>query len=247
MIDKPLTQLPNQSELWQQTLGWQPTIQQQQKFEQLYQQILLGNQQLNLTRITDPQEFWEKHLWDSLCGIRPLGFENSQQQIIDIGTGAGFPGIPVAIVLPRSRVTLLDSTRKKIAFLQTLGKTLDLDNITPLVGRSEAIGQQPTYRETYDLALIRAVGTASVCAEYSLPLLKVGGTAVLYRGHWDNSDTASLTETVFPLGGEVSEIVPFPTPITHSQRHCIYLQKVQPTPPEFPREVGVPKQQPLSG
>jgi 16S rRNA (guanine527-N7)-methyltransferase len=245
MTDDTITQLPEFSEIWQQTLHWQPNAEQQQQFEQLYQQVLLGNRQLNLTRITGPQEFWEKHLWDSLCPISQLELTDTQQRIIDIGTGAGFPGIPIAIALPQSQVTLLDSTRKKIAFLHSLNQTLGLNNLVPLVGRAEAVGQQSTHRETYNLALIRAVGAASVCAEYSLPLLKVGGTAILYRGQWEEGETEALTQAASQLGGILTEIMSFTTPLTHSQRHCICLQKVKPTPPRFPRGVGIPKQQPL--
>ncbi|WP_338038670.1 16S rRNA (guanine(527)-N(7))-methyltransferase RsmG [Neosynechococcus sphagnicola] len=108
--------LPELPELWEITLGWQPTAHQQQQFQQIYEQILMGNQRLNLTRITDPLEFWEKHLWDSLQGVAPLLSQPSVQpglRVIDIGTGAGFPGLPVAIARPDATITLLDSTQKK--------------------------------------------------------------------------------------------------------------------------------------
>jgi len=112
--------LPEMAEIWQQTLNWQPSDHQQGQFQRLYHLILEGNRQLNLTRITDPQEFWEKHLWDSLRGIAPKGeFISSLQQgvsVIDIGTGAGFPGIPVTIIAPNCTITLMDSTRKKNYF-----------------------------------------------------------------------------------------------------------------------------------
>ena len=112
--------LPKLEEVWQPTLQWQPDFEQQQQFQQLYEEILAGNRQLNLTRITAPEEFWEKHLWDSLAAMKWLGKiveiekTKSPQQVIDIGTGAGFPGIPVAIAFPLSQVTLLDATRKKL-------------------------------------------------------------------------------------------------------------------------------------
>ncbi len=243
-----LPQLPDFSELWQETLGWQPNEEQQTLFQQLYTQILLANRQFNLTRITEPEEFWEKHLWDSLKGIAASGlgddsFDN--QRIIDIGTGAGFPGLPIAIAYPTTEVTLLDSTRKKIAFLQTLSEELGITNTIPLAGRSEEMGQHPNHRESYDLALARALGSASVCAEYALPLLKIGGVAVLYRGHWQEEETEALAEAVFPLGGSLLEVEAFTTPITNSQRHCIYISKEEETPSEFPRPVGIPTQHPL--
>ena len=252
--------LPSLSEvanIWQQTLDWTPTVQQQVQFQQLYEFILEGNRQFNLTRITDPQEFWEKHLWDSLRGIAPLlrdgGDENvisaptllSSLSFIDIGTGAGFPGIPVAITVANSTVTLLDSTQKKMTFVEKLRAALDLTNVKTLTGRSEEVGQQPQHRQTYDVALIRAVGTASVCAEYALPLLKQGGLAVIYRGNWTQEETKALENAVNQLGGVIESIEKFTTPLTDSIRHCLYLRKVATTPVQFPRPVGVPTQKPL--
>ncbi|MBD2436204.1 16S rRNA (guanine(527)-N(7))-methyltransferase RsmG [Nostoc sp. FACHB-110] len=241
--------LPEMAEIWQQTLNWQPTTQQQEKFQQLYQSILEGNAQLNLTRITEPQEFWEKHLWDSLRGIVQQGqFIPSLQEgasVIDIGTGAGFPGVPVGIIAPNSTVTLLDSTRKKINFIDKVITALELKNCQTLVGRSEEIGQQTQHRQIYDLALIRAVGTTSVCAEYTLPLLKQGGLAVIYRGTWTEEETQALHNAVKQLGGEVESIEQFITPLSDSIRNCLYLRKIATTPAKFPRAVGVPTQKPL--
>jgi 16S rRNA (guanine527-N7)-methyltransferase len=234
------------AEVWQQTLSWQPTPAQQDSYQQFYQAILQGNQRLNLTRITEPQDFWEKHLWDSLVGIQPwLSQPSKPLQVADVGTGAGFPGIPVAIACPSWQLTLLDSIEKKIAFLETTGQALGLTNIRPAVGRAEQIGQLPAHREQYDLALIRAVATASVCAEYTVPLLKLGGTAVLYRGQWSDSETADLQRTVQVLGATVEQIKQWMTPLSHSVRHCVYLQKTAPTPSTYPRAVGMPTQKPL--
>ena len=241
--DKPL--LPEMADLWQQTLNWQPTAEQQCQFQHLYELILEGNRHLNLTRITDPVEFWEKHLWDSLRGIVPVLSDEQPRRVIDIGTGAGFPGIPVAIALARCTVTLLDSTRKKISFLNTLLAQLSLQNVNTVTARAEEVGQLPHHRQTYDIALVRAVGSASVCAEYALPLLKPGGLAVLYRGHWTPAETETLSSAVDQLGGVIDSTEEFTTPLSNSVRHCLYLRKVSPTSDEFPRPVGVPAQQPL--
>lgn len=233
--------LPQMADIWQQTLNWQPTVEQQQLFQQLYEGILEGNRQLNLTRITEPVDFWEKHLWDSLRGVwsptlrvSGTGSEDNSEinptpmKVIDIGTGAGFPGLPVAIAFPHYSVTLLDSTRKKISFLETLLVKLGINNATTLTGRGEALAVQPQHRQTYDIALLRAVAPAPVCAEYAMPLLKTGGLAILYRGHWTDDETEALKPVIERLGGAIELIESFTTPITNSVRHCLYLRSYAP-------------------
>jgi len=259
-VDVPL--LPTHLDVWQQTMDWQPDAAQLEAFQKLYALILAGNQILNLTRLTEPEDFWEKHLWDSLRGLRLFltqsltdpNFLNqlpretdlgSSQTVIDIGTGAGFPGVPGAIARSDWQVTLLDSTHKKVQFLEQLTNQLALKNVATLSERVETVGQSPTHRTVYDIALLRAVAPASVCAEYALPLLTVGGVAVLYRGQWSEADTADLKPVVQYLGGTVEAIETFQTPLTRGDRACIYLRKTAPTPPEFPRAVGVPAQKPL--
>ena len=249
--------LPAMLDIWQKTLHWQPSDRALAQFSQLYRAILEGNQQQNLTRITDPQEFWEKHLWDSLLGVAPFFIPDSlallkekiafsaSLNLIDIGTGAGFPGLPIAIAKPEWSVTMVDSTRKKITFIIQAIAKLQLSNTHPIVGRAEALGRQTAHREQYDLALIRAVGQASVCAEYVLPFVKVGGFAVLYRGHWQESETIALKSAVKQLGSEINCIEQTTTPLSESIRHCIYLYKHSPISSKFPRQVGIPNQQPL--
>lgn len=226
-------QLPDMNAVWQETLNWQPTPEQQVLFQQLFELIIQFNQQLNLTRLTEPEEFWEKHLWDSLRGISFLLSEKNPlspgTKFIDIGTGGGFPGIPLAVIFPESSVTLLDSTRKKITALTTILEELKINNTIPWVGRAEALGQHPKHRESYDFALLRAVAPPSVSAEYALPLLKVGGTAILYRGHWTPEEEQQLISAVKQLGGVLESVDGFTTPLTQSIRHCLYLKKVRPT------------------
>lgn len=226
--------LPEMHEIWQQTLNWQPSTEQQAQFQQLYEAIVAGNQKLNLTRITAPEEFWEKHLWDSLRGIAPLlptSFVGAHSlplhKIIDIGTGAGFPGIPIAIALPNSDVTLLDSTQKKIAFLNSLIDRMSWQNIQTLVGRAENVNKEPQHNHNYDVVLIRAVAAADVCANYALPFLKSEGLAILYRGNWTSEEEINLENQLKKLGGKVENIEKFTTPLNQNMRHCIYLRKIK--------------------
>ena len=245
------TLLPQPTDPWP-SLNWQPEEAQRAGFQRLYEAIVRGNQQVNLTRLTEPSAFWEKHLWDSLYGIAPWLSPGDAltplppvQSVIDIGTGGGFPGLPVAMARPDWQVTLLDATRKKIAFLAELSQSLGLSNVQTLADRAESAGHHPQHREAYDLALIRAVGPAATCAEYALPFLKVGGVAVLYRGQWTDAEAASLRQAIGQLGGEEMTVQATHTPLSLSVRHCLYVRKGRPTPKQFPRAVGVPTKQPL--
>nr|WP_215610180.1 16S rRNA (guanine(527)-N(7))-methyltransferase RsmG [Leptothoe spongobia] len=243
--------LPVNSEIWQETLQWQPSTAQQALFDSLYQGVLDGNRQVNLTRITEPAEFWEKHLWDSLSGLAPW-YEPEKpewlptvKRVIDIGTGGGFPGVPVAISRPQWQVTLLDSTRKKIAFLETLCQQLGLTNTDCLVERAETVGKDPKHRAQYDLAMVRAVGPASTCAEYALPLLKKSGFAIIFRGQWTDEEEELFMGALDTLGGELVAVCSWETPLTQGNRHCLYIKKVAKTEKEFPRHVGIPAKHPL--
>ena len=270
-MEQETAALPQHLECWQETLHWQPNPLQQQQFQHLYAQTLQGNRQLNLTRITEPEAFWEKHLWDSLSGIKPWlaasepeAAESVLQTLppnlspnlpstlppncrsIDVGTGAGFPGLPIALVQPSWTVTLLDSTRKKMAFVETMLAELDIKNAKTLSDRVEEAAHHPRHRAAYDLATLRAVAAAAACAEYALPLLKVGGIAVLYRGQWIEEEAIALEAALQVLGGRLVAVEAFKTPISQSDRHCLYLKKEKPTSPEFPRPTGIPTRVPLA-
>ncbi|MGB0562558.1 MAG: 16S rRNA (guanine(527)-N(7))-methyltransferase RsmG [Spirulinaceae cyanobacterium] len=239
--------LPLNTTPWQRSLQWQPTAAQQAQFERLYQAILVGNQQLNLTRLIEPTEFWEKHLWDAIAGLLPLRhyLDLEKGRAIDVGTGPGFPGLPLAIWQPHLTVTLLDATQKKVRFLQELVQNWASLQVQAIAARAEALGQDPGYREQFQIALIRAVAAPAVCVEYVLPLLAIGGVAVLYQGQWEEGRSQALIPIIQSLGGELLEVVSLTTPLTQSQRHWLYLRKTQPTPAQYPRAVGVPTKRPL--
>ncbi|MDJ1172192.1 16S rRNA (guanine(527)-N(7))-methyltransferase RsmG [Roseofilum sp. BLCC_M154] len=249
-VSPSIPSLPPSLEIWQQTMNWQPTPSQFNQFQQLYGLILAGNRHMNLTRITEPTEFWEKHLWDS---IRPLAFCLSSSQLsdlalkpwpcdrasdaehyrplrgLDIGTGGGFPGLPVAFALqpvyPHLQLTLLDSTQKKILFLEEAIATLHLPYVKAQVGRAEEISHQPAYNQQYDFCLIRAVAKAEICLQYAFPFLKSGGLAILYRGRWSPEEEKILKQTLRSLKGKLTGIDAFVTPLSQATRHCIYVHK----------------------
>ena len=239
------TDLPTMEQIWQSTIDWSPSEEQQSQLQLLYTAVVTANHSLNLTSIIQPEEFWEKHLWDSIRGVGELINSPDAIKSIDIGTGAGFPGLPLAIARPDWQVTLVDSTAKKIGFIQSIAPTIRLTNIHPIINRIEEIGQQIQHRHQYDLATIRAVASANICAEYALPLVKLGGIAILYRGNWTEEEGASLAIAVGKLGGEIMTVDRFNTPITNSIRHCIRIKKIDATHPYYPRAVGVPTHKPL--
>ncbi|GAB4218511.1 MAG: 16S rRNA (guanine(527)-N(7))-methyltransferase RsmG [Synechococcales cyanobacterium] len=234
---------------WQETLDWQPSSEVLVRFQQLHERVILGNQQQNLTRLTDAADFWEKHLWDSLRGLHSgatlsaLGTQTAS--LIDLGTGAGFPGIPIALVLPHWAVTLVDATKRKIAFVQETATALGLTQVTTVAERAEPLGHRQGYREAFDWAVIRAVGAAPVCAEYALPCVKVGGKAILYRGHWTADEEVTLRQVLEQLGGSLVKVDAFQTPLSQAVRHCLVIEKVAPIADRFPRAIGIPAKEPL--
>lgn len=222
--------LPPMIEVWQNTFNWQPSNEQQVQFNHLYQTVITANQHLNLTRITEETDFWEKHIWDSLAGIFPRlqpGELPDKGHLLDIGTGAGFPGLPIAISCPNYQVTLLDSTQKKIAFVQNLIAQLGLQNAQGVPGRAEELYHKKSEQNCYDLVTLRAVAPAPQCAKYALPFLKLNGIAILYRGHWTVAEEESLHPVIDKLGGVLESVSAFKTPLTQSVRHCLYLRKIR--------------------
>ncbi|MFN4789198.1 MAG: 16S rRNA (guanine(527)-N(7))-methyltransferase RsmG [Pseudanabaena sp.] len=207
---------------WQSTLNWLPNSEQLAQFEKLYKLVLDENSKQNLTRITAPDDFWEKHLWDSLRGV--FAFWNCENiKLIDIGTGAGFPGLPIAIAKPSWQVTLVDSKQKKVAFVNQTINDLHLQNAIAQVGRVEELNQTSSYKKKYDLAVVRAVGKPDICASYCLPFLKGSGVAILYRGQWLPEESKQIDLFCEKQGLQVVKQDRFQTPLTEGIRHSVYL------------------------
>jgi 16S rRNA (guanine527-N7)-methyltransferase len=217
--------MPHFSDLfehWQSTLNWSPNSDQIAQFEKLYDLVIEGNSKQNLTRITAPDDFWEKHLWDSLRGVLAY-WDRENIKVIDIGTGAGFPGLPIAIAKPSWQVTLVDSKQKKVAFVEQTIQDLQLTNAIAQVGRVEDLNQISSHKKKYDLAVVRAVGKPDICASYCLPFLKKSGTAILYRGQWLPEESEQLDIFCEEQRLQVVKQDRFQTPITASVRHSVYL------------------------
>ncbi|OAB58435.1 hypothetical protein AY600_08945 [Phormidium willei BDU 130791] len=197
------------------------------QFQRFYEAVVQGNRQVNLTRILEPLDFWEKHLWDSLRGVAPfLRGEFSlppQPRVVDIGSGGGFPGIPLAIARPDWSFTLVDSTQKKVRFLQAAIAHLGLSQTQAIAGRAETLGALRPYRGSYDLGLLRAVASPSVCLRYVRPWLKPGGWVVLYRGQWRDEEQQDLQPGL--SGFELVTIDGFVTPETQATRHAVILRR----------------------
>ncbi|MEO0309529.1 MAG: 16S rRNA (guanine(527)-N(7))-methyltransferase RsmG [Gloeomargarita sp. DG02_3_bins_56] len=191
------------------------------RWQALYEMIVRGNEQMNLTRITAPADFWEKHLWDSAQGIQPYLGVTAAWQVIDVGTGAGFPGLVVALLQPHWRVTLLDSRRKKTRFLEQVITDLHLENVVTLTGRAEVLGAVAPHHRAYDLVLMRAVAPASTALGYGTPWLKPDGRLVLYQGHWTAAQTQGLTPHL--QGLTLRRIDACTTPLTQGVRHYLHL------------------------
>jgi 16S rRNA (guanine527-N7)-methyltransferase len=215
------------SQYWQKTLNWVPTLDQELSFQSVYDLVLEGNKTQNLTRIVTPSDFWEKHIWDSLRGVLPF-WSQQNFKVIDIGSGAGFPGIPVAIAHPTWQVTLLDSTSKKTTFINHLSQSIFLTNVTPVTGRAEQLNSTISHYQQYDLVLVRAVGNADLCAQYSIPFLKKSGIAILYRGQWTDAEQQTLNDTCKLLRSKMMYLDRFSTPLTSGMRNCVHLSRVEP-------------------
>ncbi|NUM48883.1 MAG: 16S rRNA (guanine(527)-N(7))-methyltransferase RsmG [Anaerolineales bacterium] len=222
-------------------LGLTPT--QQRAFVQYANLLQTWNQKFNLTAIRDPDEIWHKHFLDSLTCLRAMR-GTPLQRVIDVGTGAGFPGLVLKIACPEIHLTLVEAVAKKAAFCAEVVHTLGLDHVEIQTARAEALAQAPAHREQYDWAVARAVAPLSVLAEYLLPFVKVGGKMLAQKGQESAQEVKQAENALSTLGGELEQVLPVPLP--GGEAHTlIVIAKVRPTPDRFPRRVGIPAKRPL--
>ena len=204
--------------------------------------LLEWNEKINLTAITQPDEVKLKHFVDSLTVLKYI---NDDDKVIDIGTGAGFPGIPLKIMKENTKITLLDSLNKRINFLNIVIETLNLRNIQAIHGRAEEIARNKLYREKYDVAVSRAVANLSTLTEYMLPFVKVGGKCICMKGANVNEELERAQNAIKELGGEIERVDNFYLSDNDNERNIIVIKKVKETNPKYPRKAGTPSKEPL--
>ena len=207
-------------------------------------ELIEWNQKFNLTAIRDVKGIRTKHFLDSFSCV--LAWKaNPPANLIDIGTGAGFPGIPLKIIYPNTKVTLVESVGKKAMFCQHIVSLLGLEGVEVVNARAEDLGQMREHREKYDWGLARAVANMCVLAEYLLPLVQVGGTMLAQKGEMGPAEVHTAEKAIKLLGGEVRQLVPVTLPGVVEERHLVLVDKVATTPPGYPRKPGIPTKKPL--
>ena len=216
-----------------------------QQFQKFYEMVIDWNTKINLTAITDEKEFAIKHVMDSLTFWDDEKFSNVKK-ILDVGTGAGFPAIPIKILKPNVEIFLLDSLNKRVEFLKKVAAELKLENVTCLHGRAEDFARQNNFRESFDLVTARAVARLNILSEYCLPFVKIGGTFVALKGKNFLDEVAESENAVKILGGNEIICVEKNLPEISDSRAVIYIDKKKSTPKKFPRKAGIPSKTPLT-
>ncbi|GAB4397482.1 MAG: 16S rRNA (guanine(527)-N(7))-methyltransferase RsmG [Anaerolineales bacterium] len=212
---------------------------------EMYQSELVAwNAVHNLTAIDNPEQIRTKHFLDSISCL--LAMRGSRcERLIDVGTGAGFPGLVLKILSPQVQVTLVDSVAKKTAFCQHLVAALGLEGVTVLQARAEDLGQNAAHREQYDWAVARAVAQLPILAEYLLPLVRVGGGMLAQKGETAHREAHAAEVALRLLGGHLQQILPVTLPEVADERYLVVVNKIAATPPAYPRRAGVPGKKPL--
>jgi 16S rRNA (guanine527-N7)-methyltransferase len=225
-------------------IGLRLSPSQMASFEKYELELLDWNIRFNLTAIDHPEKIRVKHFLDSLTCLLAMR-STSLERVVDVGTGAGFPGIPLKIACPRMRLTLLESVGKKAVFCRHAVKALQLAEVEVVQERAETVGLLPEHRERYDWAVARAVAGLPVLVEYLLPLVRVGGQALAMKGESGPAEAQAAERAMRLLGGHLQQIIPVTLPGVEDQRYLIVIEKKAATPDQYPRRVGVPSRHPL--
>ena len=226
------------------SFGIQLTAQQKDQFFEYYRLLVQWNEFMNLTAITEMEEVMEKHFVDSLA-LSKAAEVGKIETLIDVGTGAGFPGIPLKIAYPHLRVVLLDSLNKRVKFLSTVIETLGLTDIQAVHGRAEDAARQKAYREQFDAAVSRAVANMASLSEYCLPFIKVGGVFVPYKSGNIEEELKDAGKAVKTLGGTIRRVEKFQLPDTDIERSLVLIEKTERTDKRYPRKAGLPSKEPI--
>lgn len=225
-------------------LGLSLSEEQIRQFLLYYELLTEKNKVMNLTAITDFEEVVQKHFLDSLSLVKVLE-KKPAGKVLDMGTGAGFPGIPIKIAFPDCDVTLVDSVNKKIEFIKEAAQEIGLNNVKAVHGRVEDLGHDIVYRETYDLVVSRAVAALPVLAEYCLPFVKVGGAFLSYKSVKVDEELSAGKKAIQVLGGRLKKDIRFQLPGTEMERAFLLIEKEKPCPKKYPRKAGTPAKMPI--
>lgn len=217
---------------------------QMEQFLQYYELLVEKNKVMNLTAITEFDEVVEKHFLDSVSLTQQLDL-HQPLKVLDLGTGAGFPGIPLKIVFPELEITLMDSLNKRVLFLQDVISSLQLENIEAVHGRAEEAAKNKKYREGFDLCVSRAVANISTLSEYCLPFVKIGGSFISYKSSTIEDELEDGKKGIAILGGKVKDVYKFTLPDSELQRSFVIIEKEKKTPKAYPRKAGTPSKEPL--
>lgn len=225
-------------------LGIEITNRQVEQFLKYYEMLVETNKVMNLTSIVNLDEVIVKHFIDSLLVVKTIDM-NKFNTMIDVGTGAGFPGIPLKIMFPNLKVVLLDSLNKRLKFLDSIIDELQLTDISTVHGRAEDIGKNIEYREKFDVCVSRAVANLSTLSEYCIPFISVGGEFISYKSEFSEEEKRGAEKAINLLGGSIKKSVIVELPYSEINRSFIFIDKKNKTPNKYPRKAGVPSKKPI--